>query len=705
MENQEEPSPEPQTEKENQKQTVPSNTGSNPTAERVCRFYSQGRHCHFGRRCRFLHQWVEAKGILKGAENKTDNTLSINPTEDGKLNDSANTVLEYPEQVQNTGQVSTVRDFSSKCDQPSLNNKASSGRKERPRRPCRYFLSGNCAMEDRCRFWHPEQLPSLKDDSDQRERERGTTERPWPPIVRPSAIREEVKLSEFTEELSKQLRETEINQLSKRFPKDRLIVQEREDGKVTYYRVTVQPTDPDWPFDLKDIDIMVSFPDEYPLQVFSLEIPEDQDLPSIMGRHVCKASEEWVQAKHATNELMGKVELLFRPFLRWLDRNLEKLFTEGARLLKRDIEAERSGIEFVPYEQLKVTSPSSTERTADPSESCGEEDSDADSHSDCEGEQEESCGADGPSSGVDGEGGATSHCVENVKSTEPRKGTEVKLMGLHLGEGTATVVASRITVSLQCSRCKITADLTMARDHPYTAQCEKCSAHISATFRPSMLHHYSAVLGYLDLSAAVPVDLVLQDCELVVGCLSCSKEEPLQNVLYGQNKEFNCLHCHSKLSILVETTRFQYLQPRSRNERGDKGSLQQRPKFHRDPAVQPGKPLPQKGTCRHYKQSYRWLRFPCCGRAYPCDTCHDEDQNHEMELATRMICGYCAKEQPYTSGKPCISCGSMVIRGPHSSHWEGGQGCRNKIKMCRNDRQKYANTGKTVSRKSASQQK
>ena len=39
------------------------------------------------------------------------------------------------------------------------------------------------------------------------------------------------------------------------------------------------------------------------------------------------------------------------------------------------------------------------------------------------------------------------------------------------------------------------------------------------------------------------------------------------------------------------------------------------------------------------------LRFPCCGRAYPCDVCHDEDQDHPMELATRMICGYCAKEQ------------------------------------------------------------
>lgn len=43
---------------------------------------------------------------------------------------------------------------------------------------------------------------------------------------------------------------------------------------------------------------------------------------------------EWLQAKHATNELLGKVELLFRPFLRWLDRNLERLFTEGARKVK-----------------------------------------------------------------------------------------------------------------------------------------------------------------------------------------------------------------------------------------------------------------------------------------------------------------------------------------------------------------------------------
>jgi len=40
------------------------------------------------------------------------------------------------------------------------------------------------------------------------------------------------------------------------------------------------------------------------------------------------------------------------------------------------------------------------------------------------------------------------------------------------------------------------------------------------------------------------------------------------------------------------------------------------------------------------------FRFPCCGKAYPCDVCHDDaERDHEMKYANRMICGFCAKEQ------------------------------------------------------------
>lgn len=38
-------------------------------------------------------------------------------------------------------------------------------------------------------------------------------------------------------------------------------------------------------------------------------------------------------------------------------------------------------------------------------------------------------------------------------------------------------------------------------------------------------------------------------------------------------------------------------------------------------------------------------RFPCCGKAYPCDICHDEKEDHEMQFAKKMICGVCSKEQ------------------------------------------------------------
>ena len=66
---------------------------------------------------------------------------------------------------------------------------------------------------------------------------------------------------------------------------------------------------------------------------------------------------------------------------------------------------------------------------------------------------------------------------------------------------------------------------------------------------------------------------------------------------------------------------------------------------NKDPLIRIGQPLPDYGTCKHYKKSFRWMRFPCCGKCYPCDHCHEENEEHEMELANRMICGFCAKEQ------------------------------------------------------------
>ncbi|XP_056138013.1 uncharacterized protein si:dkey-24l11.2 [Lampris incognitus] len=661
-----------------------------PHKRQPCRFFSQGRRCNYGERCRFVHQ-RERPGVEERDANRRAALGGLKETSPGRPD------AESPVNVS-----------------PGPLVHPAAKRDGLTRRPCRYFLSGFCTMEDGCRFWHPPQFPPVGDQPARGAENRHAQRTPAP---RPGTLRE-VKLCDLTEDVARRLRDTEIRQMTKRFPRDQLIIQERSDGRVTFYRATVEATDPDWPFDLKEIDIMVSFPDKYPQEIFTIEIPADQDLPSIMGSHVQQASLEWLQAKHATNQLMGKVELLFRPFLRWFDRSMERLLTEGARQLKKDIDLERAGLQFIPYQELQAAV-SQEPPTTDPSDHASSTVTEGDMDG---GRQRESMETDR----TDEEGNVmvragadlneqwqrededseevSSNLVENIKISEPRRGTEVKLLGLRLGDNTATVAARQITVSLQCSRCKVTADLTLSGRKPCLAQCEKCSASISATFRPSMLHHYSDVLGYLDLHNAAPIDLVLQDCQLSVGCLSCSQEGPVQDISYGQAKALNCEHCHCKLSILADSARFQYIPPRS-NKTGQSDVVLNYPRNIRDPAVQKGKPLPEKGTCKHFKQSYRWLRFPCCGRAYPCDLCHDEEQDHLMELATRMICGHCAKEQPYSNAKPCISCGGMLTRGANTSYWEGGLGCRNKLKMNRNDRKKYANTSKTVSRKAAGESK
>lgn len=52
-----------------------------------------------------------------------------------------------------------------------------------------------------------------------------------------------------------------------------------------------------------------------------------------------------------------------------------------------------------------------------------------------------------------------------------------------------------------------------------------------------------------------------------------------------------------------------------------------------------GFPLPHNGSCKHYKNSNRYFRFPCCGKAYACDDCHNKIEKHEMENVINIFYG------------------------------------------------------------------
>lgn len=292
-------------------------------------------------------------------------------------------------------------------------------------------------------------------------------------------------------------------------------------------------------------------------------------------------------------------------------------------------------------------------------------------------------------------------CNDSVALSTIRKGTEIQLRGLNLEENVSTLRGSRVVFTLECNRCRQRIDQQLSVSGPVSKQCTRCASVFAVNYRPAIIHQFSSVLGYLDLDGCMPFDVVLPESELMLGCLHCSKETTVKGLQYGANRSW-CSHCHAKLGFQIQSTRFQELQlsetaTASLRKSKDSNTISKPKKQIRSSGIKEGQPLPANGTCKHYKKSFRWLRFPCCGKCYPCDLCHEEQEDHEMKYATRMVCGFCSREQPYTQ-QPCIGCKAAVTKS-RSAHWEGGKGCRDKVTMSRNDEQKHRQSGKTVSRK------
>jgi len=70
---------------------------------------------------------------------------------------------------------------------------------------------------------------------------------------------------------------------------------------------------------------------EFVFQPLQVELPPDQDLPETVRRYVEVSLQEWLAQRARDGEAQGNVELVFRAFLRWLDRNIETLVTEGLK--------------------------------------------------------------------------------------------------------------------------------------------------------------------------------------------------------------------------------------------------------------------------------------------------------------------------------------------------------------------------------------
>ena len=298
------------------------------------------------------------------------------------------------------------------------------------------------------------------------------------------------------------------------------------------------------------------------------------------------------------------------------------------------------------------------------------------------------------------------------------RGTRVTLESLVMPEA-ATARATEMWVELSCSRCNTCVALSLGGLSADTATrktwCEQCGALLSATLRPCLLvPPFSSVVGHVDASNCRVNDV--PRLSVLMACGRCDAELPLPPLQRGRTVQAGCRSCHAPLSLKMNNVLVEPLgggglrtgAAAADDEDEMESLLKKLRKKNVDQFKQLGliigRPLPNKGACKHYGHSYRWLRFPCCGRAFPCAVCHEASDCPAAALgvwATRMLCGKCSREMPYAD-TPCTHCGNTFTR-PGGAHWQGGAGCRDQQRLSNKDARKHKGSSMTGVKKTTSQ--
>ncbi|GFO31602.1 cleavage and polyadenylation-specificity factor subunit [Plakobranchus ocellatus] len=639
----------------------------------ICPYFSRG-WCRYGRSCKLSHV------ASRRGQSQAQSAKYIPPRFRKFGKDSSPTKITSGRVTTPQGDDDRLKDHSSQGS--TIDVKHPYPGKTQPKqkgRICSYFKAGQCKRGTYCKFSHDIPQTDIHNESEKSSagnsaeneflkyaEKRQLSENEQKANFRPPNSRQVFTLTELEEIGGDKMRNGEIEAIKRRFPKDKIV--HVNDGDNFIATIKFSPTDPDWPFDVKEFVIEVVVPPAYPKKTLKVTLPLDQDLPDTVRSYVESSIQEWIKDRETKLNQSGKVELLFRPFLRWLDRTIEEITTEALMQLKRELSARALGIEFISakklQERFRAANISSRDNENDPKES----DNDEVASDDLQDEEEEDSSCSEEDEEDDEE-----YQTQTLELQPQQRGTEISLKHLQLKENAAALLFQRLKVILQCGRCKGHTDLYVTQGNVTSLTCDRCNNDMYVTYRPGMLHQFSSVVGYLDVDGCQAFDLILQDCRACVSCMACNKQTTLDGLVTGQLIDGWCKACNAKFKIATEAVKLTQLAPSGVDTSSGpvvKAVNLKSKKPPKDPSIREGYPLPEFGTCKHYKHSYRWLRFPCCGKAYPCDVCHDRKEDHEMTFANRMICGHCCKEQNYSGTRPCSGCGEHMTK-VRSAHWEG----------------------------------
>ncbi|OCL07203.1 hypothetical protein AOQ84DRAFT_342149 [Glonium stellatum] len=305
----------------------------------------------------------------------------------------------------------------------------------------------------------------------------------------------------------------------------------------------------------------------------------------------------------------------------------------------------------------------------------------------------------------EGEAGASDKKPQNtISASTPERGILVSFPQMEL-YGIELLELVTISITIKCDRCKDTMDVANIKDAgkldglgtrsgTRAEICKKCAIPLGIGFRANLMHTNSVRAGYLDLDGCTVVDLL--PSVFVPTCSECSTPYPAAGVVSvrGETSAAYCRECHRKMTFRIPEVKFLLVSASA--VRASRAPVKRKPAEKL--GIVAGTELPERGRCTHYKKSYRWFRFSCCNKVFPCDRCHDQAIDHPIEHANRMICGFCSREQNYRP-KDCGLCHAWLTVRPGKGFWEGGQGTRDKTRMSRKDPRKYkrqAGTNRTT---------
>ncbi|OXV06260.1 hypothetical protein Egran_05972 [Elaphomyces granulatus] len=549
--------------------------------------------------------------------------------------------------------------------------------------------------------------------------------RPVMPITVRHLSREEISQAE-------KIRKDETKQLEARLSRLPLF-QKSSDG--LSYVVPVEPDKVDrLPLPLRFVKMLrLVVPRQYPLDKSSIEL---LGVERIAARTIEASFDNWArQVSYVTlmsqiNYIVQNMHIIANSLVDEKSDSLSEASTETAD--------PRSGSPQTQLGNIGHEVPSHIQIIPRPPEWSVQ---DMETHSGSSDEYDEA--EDYPSD--DEEGGAM---ISDVPSVAPAKGTSISLPSLEI-YGIELLELKLLSATLKCQRCKELLDVknVMPNNDPNSVSpikvesCKKCASHLSVAFRREFIHSASNRAGYLDLEGCTVVDLLpryVSQCNNPFGdtafhsvFLAFAACPGIQNSLIeGVGSIGNsfptvtlCRHALNaqrrfprRVSLpfvdrvqpqrvvnaitewiisIAETQLFKISEVKFLVVGPSTSTLlpaRPRRKTKETLGLVVGQELPRRGRCVHYGKSYRWFRFSCCAKVFPCDKCHDVATDHPNEHANRMICGVCSREQIYRP-EDCGVCHSVLVGKAGSGFWEGGKGTRDKVRMSRKDPRKYKRRG------------